>query len=73
MLICIVLLARQVFPKQESHATQLRAAAEEIEKRGKDKKEVRQDILNRAKNYHAIIAGELKRKGRWAYIYSCII
>lgn len=54
----------QVFPKTETQAIQLRSAAGEIVKAGKEGRETREDILNRATNYHAIMSAELKRKGR---------
>ncbi len=54
----------QVFPKEEAHAISIRNAAAEIVKAGKTGKERREDILNRANNYHAIVSAELKRKSR---------
>ena len=50
---------------EENHAVALRNAAAEIVKAGKSGKERREDILNRANNYHAIVSAELKRKSRW--------
>lgn len=58
----------QVYPKLETHAIQLRNAANEIVKAGKEGREAREDILNRANNYQAIVTAELKRKNRSAFV-----
>lgn len=54
-----------MFPKTEAHAVQLKNAAGDIVKAGKEGHEKREDILNRANNYHAIMSAELKKKNRW--------
>lgn len=59
-----------MFPKEEAHALALRNAAADIVKAGKAGKEKREDILNRANNYHAIVSAELKRKTRYESVHA---